>query len=358
MHASVVIVGAGPAGASASLSLSKRGIDNILIEKKNNIGFPVQCAEFAGFGINRYFPVNSIAGVVDREISFLDVDTGSKRDRFDTGGYMLNRNVFDARLAESAVREGARLLKNTIAVGVNPSENILTVRNKTAGENIRIRYDFLVIASGPRNNLNLNKFFDSFSENRSFIFAIQVKASVPGKMDSVKCYFRDYIPFGYGWVFPKESYANVGIGIEKPPSSDLLSGSLARFISELKEKGVIASVSKEKTSGMVPVSGLNGICVSNIALCGDAAGLAHPVTGAGIINAVASGSILGDFLAESVNRSVNLLEHYRNELYSVYGRTFTKAVEKRREIYPKMINAKETGVFVKHLWPSFGEYYS
>lgn len=42
----VLIIGAGPAGASAALFLSEKGIDVVLIDKKTEIDQPLRCAEF------------------------------------------------------------------------------------------------------------------------------------------------------------------------------------------------------------------------------------------------------------------------------------------------------------------------
>jgi flavin-dependent dehydrogenase len=213
-----------------------------------------------------------------------------------------------------------------------------------------IYYDYLIVAAGPKNGFDCPK-------NGAYIYATQIKADLLKELDSVICYFRPYIPYGYGWVFPKGKLANVGIGIEKPASDAPLSLSLNKFIEEIRSAGLIGLKIEEKTSGIVPVSGLNGITADNIALCGDAAGLTHPITGAGILSAVISGGLAGDYTAESVKTSKNLLEDYKEELESIFKNSLLKASEKRAELYPLMKDGHGIDKNIKRLWPSFDEYY-
>ena len=42
----ILVVGAGPAGSSVALEAAKNGADVLLVEKKKNVGVPVQCAEY------------------------------------------------------------------------------------------------------------------------------------------------------------------------------------------------------------------------------------------------------------------------------------------------------------------------
>ena len=52
----VLVVGAGPAGSSAARASSINGIKTILIDKKEEIGKPVQCAEGIGKYLITYLP--------------------------------------------------------------------------------------------------------------------------------------------------------------------------------------------------------------------------------------------------------------------------------------------------------------
>ncbi len=233
---------------------------------------------------------------------------------------------------------------------INRQKNSIDVLNAEEKISYEIYYDYLIVAAGPKNGFG-------YPKNSAYIYATQIKADLLKELDSVICYFRPYIPYGYGWVFPKGKFANVGIGIEKPVSEMPLSLSFNKFLNEIRSTGLIGLKIIEKTSGLVPVSGLNEITDGNIALCGDAAGLTHPVTGAGILSAVISGGLAGDYAAESVKASKNLLEDYKEELESVFKKPLSNAAKKRSELYPLMKDDLSIEKNIKRLWPSFEEYY-
>jgi flavin-dependent dehydrogenase len=350
MKTRAVIIGAGPAGSSAALALSKKGIPNILIDRRRTVGIPVQCAEFVGLNINAYVDLSSIPSAINQNIKFMDIDTGENNYRFEGKGHILNRDIFDWHLAGEAVKCGTKLLTASRVYKINRQKNSIDVLNTEENISYEIYYDYLIAATGPKNGFGHPK-------NSAYIYAAQVKTSLLKELDSVICYFRPYIPYGYGWVFPKGRFANVGIGIEKPLSDMPLSLSLNKFIEEISGAGLIGAEITEKTSGLVPVSGLNGITDGNIALCGDAAGLTHPITGAGILSAVISGGLSGDYVAESVKASKNLLNDYKEELESIFKKPLSAAAKKRHELYPLMSGAEGIAGHIKHLWPSFEEYY-
>lgn len=359
MRTKVAIIGAGPAGASTACSLSLKGIDNILIDKRKAIGFPVQCAEFVGLNINQYFNLTAVPSVINQKISFTDIDTGKNVYRLKGKGYMVNRDALDDYIVKSAVEAGTDLFRQTYVSKINSAENKIIALDTLNNRSVEIIYDYLVVAAGPKNNLNLDNDFESGLKNKSYIFATQVKTDLLNKdmFNSTLCCFRPYIPYGYGWVFPKGRFANVGIGIEKSKANIPIMLSLNNFLTEMRDKGFIGHNIYGKTSGLVPVSGLNNICSGNIALCGDAAGLTHPVTGAGILSSVISGGLLGDCIAESLKSSSNLLEEYKEEIEFIFGKSLSNASKKRYELYPLMTDKNAIDEYVKSLWPSFEEYY-
>jgi len=52
----VLVVGGGPAGSSAARAAAKKGLKTILIDKKEEIGKPVQCAEGIGSYLFPFMP--------------------------------------------------------------------------------------------------------------------------------------------------------------------------------------------------------------------------------------------------------------------------------------------------------------
>jgi digeranylgeranylglycerophospholipid reductase len=85
----VVVVGAGPAGSTTALYAAKNDLEVLILEKKKEIGYPVQCGEFlpSADEMKRIMPnVNN-----QEELFSLDDSLISKRTRRAT---ILNSMVF------------------------------------------------------------------------------------------------------------------------------------------------------------------------------------------------------------------------------------------------------------------------
>jgi flavin-dependent dehydrogenase len=125
--------------------------------------------------------------------------------------------------------------------------------------------------------------------------------------DEASCRVRPEIPelfftrdlVGYGWVFRKGPYVNVGLGRQ---DSHGLSGHVSGFVDFLRERGRIAGSLPGRFKGHAyllygetprPLVG-EGFC-----LIGDAAGLAYPRSGEGIRPAVESGLLAARTLFEA-----------------------------------------------------------
>ena len=110
-HWDAIVIGAGPAGASAALPMARAGLSVLMIERRRRVGFPVQCAEYiprilAG-EVNA--PEAAVAQRVGTLRTFIE---GTLAAENEWPGVILNRVVFDRHLAERAVAAGATLWTN------------------------------------------------------------------------------------------------------------------------------------------------------------------------------------------------------------------------------------------------------
>ena len=124
--ADVVIVGAGPAGSTAAEVAAGLGADVLLVERKMEIGTPVQCGgflpetqELRGLLPRATLP-ESLKSVPDRcvlhrtSIQRLHSPRGQSKE-FPVAGRVVDRRNFDRHLALQAARAGARILTGTRA---------------------------------------------------------------------------------------------------------------------------------------------------------------------------------------------------------------------------------------------------
>ena len=93
--------GAGPAGSSAAQAAAQKGAKVLLIDRRQRIGVPVQCAEFVPQWISRYvhFSSKCILQTIETMVTHLPDGTSYEMK---SPGYMLDRSLFDKELAASA----------------------------------------------------------------------------------------------------------------------------------------------------------------------------------------------------------------------------------------------------------------
>src|SRR5690606_27573844 len=127
---------------------------------------------------------------------------------------------------------------------------------------------------------------------------------------------------GYGWLFPRGGEANLGIGAAQSARSRL-KPMLEALHRRLCKEGRVGAEVLGLTGGAIPVGGMvppvGSIGVLPVLLAGDAAGLANPVTGAGIASAVQSGQLAGRAAADWCRGHRPALEEYVSELEEIFG---------------------------------------
>ena len=79
-------------------------------------------------------------------------------------------------------------------------------------------------------------------------------------------------------------------------------------------------------AGRIPAEAPRAIAGGNILLAGDAAGHTHPITGAGIVQAVIGGRMAGKWAARAVESGdMNNLANYESEWMDFFGKHSTEA---------------------------------
>ncbi|MBW1990118.1 MAG: NAD(P)/FAD-dependent oxidoreductase [Deltaproteobacteria bacterium] len=104
---SVLIVGAGPAGLSAALALSRAGVDAVLIDARKRIGHPVRCAEMT------HRLLFEILGVQPRP-------TWVRWVLGKSGLVVLNRPRLEEDLAGLCAEKGVGVFPETSLFGLSP----------------------------------------------------------------------------------------------------------------------------------------------------------------------------------------------------------------------------------------------
>ena len=318
----IVVIGAGPAGSSAAQAAAQRGVKVLLIDRRQRLGFPVQCAEFVPQRLSRHASFSSMCIVqrVEKMVTHLpDRITYEMK----SPGYMLDRSLFDKELAASAVLSGAKISIGTKAVGLSPEG--LVVERGSKKETIPSK----VFIGADGVSSSIARFLGQ--PPLKTIAALQYEVVLSEPRSHVDVYFHKDYEGGYAWLFPKGRKANAGVGLVLSKASQL-PNLLDNFLDSLVKSKTLHGIQiVSKTGGFIPCEFYRKNLFKNVLLAGDAAGHAHPITGAGILNAVTAGEIAGRAAAEAiVKEDLERLNNYDREWQEVIGKSLSYGAFKRR----------------------------
>jgi len=341
-------VGAGPAGSSAARAAAGRGLEVLVVERRDTIGVPVQCAEFipaallGEIGPAREFVVQSVS-----EMETILPDGGIKGMR--SPGLMIRRDLFDQSLVRAAEAAGARLLASTRGLRMEEGEVVVKRRGEAGEERVTARV--IIGADGPFSTVG--RWIGS--ENRNLIPAVQWRVPLTSPMEHTEVYFHEDFYGGYGWLFPVGREANVGLGRKRRNGHEKIGKVLERFVSRLAEEGKVEPRPVRTTAGWIPAEPARRVTKGNVLLVGDAAGQTHPITGAGVSQAVIGGRMAGKWAARAVETGdLSLLEAYEQEWRELFGDAQARAIRRRKALEENW-DFLETAV--KASWVAFREYY-
>ncbi|MBU1273896.1 MAG: geranylgeranyl reductase family protein [Proteobacteria bacterium] len=337
----VLVIGGGPAGALAAKEAAQAGAEVLLIDKKRRFGALPHCAEFVPRLLAREvtFPARSQVQPVEGMLTVLEGD-----EIFTPGpGWILDRQVFDHGLVLAAAQAGARVWAGAKLMGREGE----TWEIQRGAERLRVRPGAVVAADGAASLTARLAGWPS----QALMAGVQMQVPLARPLERTQVYLEPAFRHGYAWLFPRDQAANLGLGcrVEAKPMR-LLEELRARLIGQgLVLPGVLAL-----TGGAIPVGGPRPeLARQKVLLAGDAAGLTHPVTGAGIPQAVFSGLEAGRAAARLAGGQAEAGDEYQQEISTRYGGHLARGVATRQE----MEQGWDGGGFAELMartWPAWG----
>jgi flavin-dependent dehydrogenase len=264
-------------------------------------------------------------------------------------GYTIHRDRFDQALVGKARDAGARLLLGTRALCLQEKKVFLKMAD---GSFSALEAEVVLGADGPHSTVGTW----IGAVNRHMVPAVQVRVLLSHPMEDTEVYFDKEIYGGYGWLFPKGDEANVGIGMKTVKGKrPIIRKVLNRFLVRLAKEGKIGREPLTMTAGWLPAEPLSKVVRGNVLLAGDAAGHTHPITGAGVAQAVICGKMAGKWAARAVvAEDLSLIERYDEDWRDHFGETLERAYERRLELER---NWNHLDRVMKRGWVAFREYY-
>lgn len=361
--ADVVVVGAGPAGASAGARLAAMGHDVVVLEKDR---FPRD--KVCGDGLTpRVVKELLDLGLVDEAHGRADGWATQRGLRIHGGhtvmelpwpalddwpawGATATRKVFDERLARHAVASGATLIEGATVTGPvwrsERQDRVVGVHYRDADDrDLRVDAKVVVAADGPGGGLARHLGATRRSDRPMAVAARTYYQSSRADDDWISSFLdlKDAdgnLLSGYGWVFPlDDGTINVGLGLLSTSKEfrDVdyrrMLTSWATGLADEWETHEDRRTDRIRT-GPIPM-GFNRTPLHQrgVILVGDAGGMVNPFNGEGISYAMEAAALAADVIDDALaQRRTAVLDRYDDELrrrwggYYTLGRLFAELV--------------------------------
>ena len=345
----VVVVGAGPGGALAAETAARAGLSVLLVEKRQEIGSPVRCAEGVGHEQLVAFiepDPRWIAAEVRRAEITAVADGTARTLRAEGGrGYVLERRVFDRALAERAARAGAEVHVKSAVIGLlGEAGQVRGVRLRPGGASeLEVEAGVVIAADGVEAQVARWAGLDLQLPLADTMVCAQYLLAGIDTDPACTAYTIDHelAPGGYAWVFPKgEGTANVGLGVQADLLHEGGPGALDYLIRFIEARPALAQGHPVAlVAGNVPVAlPPERLAAGGLLVVGDAARQVDPLTGGGIINAMLAGKLAAEVAAEALaggDTSAAFLARYRERWQAGTGRKMQRNYRLRAAFPPE-----------------------
>ena len=321
-----LIIGGGPAGLLAALTLSSAGIKHriALIDKRDPWREPVSCAEAVSKrGLESLVPKVDAEWVRDPIDGVFFVAPDGTRVEFEKkdSGLLINRALMHKRLAEESQRRGVHCNFRARATRLSRLENgfrTVTYEGEPAGQ---IRAKVVLDCSGPGlgfgqgENITQGNF-----DVEPALFALIEGLEYP--VNYIQLYFgHNYAPGGYAWLFPRDEHmANVGLVVGRDYAKHAPARQAMKHFIETTYPG--ARVTSFQ-GGAIPCGFPDEpLAVDNLYKAGDAANMVNPISRAGILEAMTGGK----FAAEAALKTISISDEKDRLIhYAEYKARWEKA---------------------------------
>lgn len=327
----VIVVGAGPGGATSAMVLAQAGFDVLMLDRSDfprdkicGDAVPAEAFQIlskygmreqidAAIERGEFYPVYKMR-VVAPNSRALDADFIYEDDGLIS--CICPRIYFDNMIYEHAVASGAAFRKAQVKEPIIENGRVVGVVARVNGKTQEIRAKVVIGADGVTSTI-ARKIRPSQDKHEKHHRAIALRAyidDIDELPQQIEFFLYDDILPGYAWIFPiGDGRANIGLGmrVDKFEGADeKLEAMLDRFLTfpdiktRLKRGGELKEIATWQLNfGSQKIQR----AFDGALLVGDAGGHIDPLTGGGISNAI----ITGEIAAQTIEAALLTGDHSR-----------------------------------------------
>ncbi len=321
-----IIIGGGLAGLTSAIHLSKFNFKVLLIEKNSYPKHKV-CGEYVS---NEVLPYLNFLGFNPfefgaKKISNFELTTHNNKTikaHLPLGGFGMSRYQMDFQLYQLALKNGADVLED-IVLDVNFKNEVFTIETKL---NHQFQSKIVIGAFGKRSNLDLKLQREFISEKSPYL---GVKTHVSGNFpennvalhnfkggycgvskvenDHINlCYITNYKAF--------KEYKDIETFQKEVVFKNLALKTLFQNSEQEFSKPLTISQISFKTKNPIE---------NHMVMCGDSAGMIHPLCGNGMGMAIRSSQLASDLIIAYLQGKIATREHFEKLYTRRWKKTFS-----------------------------------
>ncbi|MEM9450658.1 MAG: geranylgeranyl reductase family protein [Cyanobacteria bacterium P01_E01_bin.6] len=308
-----IVVGAGPAGGSASYHLAKRGRSVLVLDKESlprykpcGGGVSPQVAEWFDFDFSPAisFKVDTLRYTWNKS-DVVEVPVGKMQPI-----WMVRRDTFDHFLMQQAQAQGAELKDSTTVTGIEFQGDRWQIN--TTEDCFQCRY--LIAADGAKGPMA--KWLGFTQRKRHLAAALEAEAAAEVRDDEPVHFEFGMVKNGYIWNFPKADGYSLGVGTFRGGTPQnfrqILTDYAAMFGVELKD-------TKQYGHPLCLWDGDQKLHTEQAILAGEAACVVDPFTAEGIRPSLFSGMKAAEYTDQALGGDINALENYTAAIAREWG---------------------------------------
>jgi geranylgeranyl reductase family protein len=309
-----IVVGAGPAGATAAYHLAKRGRLVVILEKASLPRYK-PCGGGVSPAIAKWFDFD-FTPVIDNTITKVQY-TWKMGDPVETElkmkepMWMVKRDRFDHYLIEQAKQKGAQIKDNTEVTAIAPKSNGW----KVTTSNGTFEASYLIAADGVKGSMA--KWLGSKPRQAFLGATLEIKTSLGPKQQHTASFDFGTLKNGYIWNFPKADGYSLSAGCFRGKAKpDELKKQLTDYA---KESGIDLSNSQYSEYALSLWTDNQPLHANRAVIAGEAAGILDPLSGEGIRPSIYTGMKAAEAIDAALAGDGQALANYTKVISEEWG---------------------------------------